>query len=335
VAEFTHEPVGYQICIAIGAPPSLLEGTRAILLDPKETSSDSVLIALSLSGLTPSDLRARSLVSFPAGTDPALAILVYTAITGFAGRYLDVLSADTLIEPSPLLRAALAMHQERPSSQPNVILVGATSDLLPWVVLDHQLTRDEATRIRWSRRLRFVPDTDLVTALSQFIVISSLRNRNSSDRLPYLCDGTEPFNEETPLDLVGIDLDALRLAALALRRQERSGDRDAIVEVLEPSDRDVTLQRAADIPIEECLRRLGAVQNPDTELWHCPRPSRHTNGDATASMKVQNDRVRCYRCDRERLDSLRLTMDVSGLSSDECATWLLSSAPNLAERVRA
>jgi hypothetical protein len=43
--------------------------------------------------------------------------------------------------------------------------------------------------------------------------------------------------------------------------------------------------------------------------------------------------VRCYRCDGERVDSLRLTMDVLGLSPDEAAAWLVekSSSASSAE----
>lgn len=315
----------YQLCLYVGAAPELSQ-TRMVEVAPASASAEAILEALALSEITPSDLRARAAVSFDAAVSPALAVLVYTAITGFAGRYLDVLVTESVIEPSALLRASASQHSERPSSQPSLVLVGASHAEIPSVFLDHQLSTEEASSVRWSRRLRFVPASDLTAALSQFVVISALRNRNSVERLPYLCDGSESYDEAAPTEVVGIDLDALRLAALALRRTSRSGDRDTILEALVPTERDNELQRAAELSIEDTLRRLGALQNPDTGLWHCPRPSRHTHGDATASMKVQNDRVRCFRCDKERLDSLRLTMDVTGLSPDEAAAWLLSPA---------
>jgi hypothetical protein len=324
MAEHSHEPTGYQLCLSVGTPPDVLSGTRIITLAPPTVDNDAVLAALVAAPLSPADLRARTLVYFDPTTTPSLAILVYTALSGYAGRHLDILAGETLIAPASLLRAATALHSERPASQVAVVQVGATHEQISSILLDHPITTEEAVRIRWARRVRFVPDVDLVSALSQFIVISALRTRATTERLPYLCTGSEPFNEEAPLDLVGSDLDALRLAALAHRRSERSGDRDSLVEVLSPSARDERLSAAADVPIEEALARLGARQNPDTDLWHCPRPSRHTHGDATASMRIQNGKVRCYRCDGERVDALRLTMDVTGLSPDESADWLLS-----------
>jgi hypothetical protein len=72
------------------------------------------------------------------------------------------------------------------------------------------------------------------------------------------------------------------------------------------------------------MRILGAT-TPDGVLWHCPRPDRHRNGDANASMRVDEQGARCFRCDPEKIDSLRLVADVRGISFDEAADWILSN----------
>lgn len=323
MTEFNHEPAGYQLCLFVGKLPEQLATARTVDVSPATAAPTDVLAAITASELSAADLRARTLVAFDATTAPALAVAVYAALCAFAGRRLDVLAGTTRIDPAPLLAAAASMHTDRSGPAEPVAQVGATLDGIPCIVLDHPLTSSDATLIRWSRRLRFVPASDLARALSEFIVIAGIRARPASERLPFLCVGDEVVGED-PLEPVGTDLDALRDAALHLRREHRSGTRDALVEVMAPSERDQHLAAAAIMPIEQTLSRLGARQNPDTSLWHCPRPSRHTHGDATASMRVQKEKVRCYRCDAERVDSLRLTMDVTGLSVDEAADWLLA-----------
>jgi hypothetical protein len=39
-------------------------------------------------------------------------------------------------------------------------------------------------------------------------------------------------------------------------------------------------------------------------------------------MKVETSRARCFRCDPEWVDAIRLTADVKGCSFDEAGAWL-------------
>ena len=322
---FDHEPAGYQVCLYVGTLPTELGTARCVDLTPASYSAEAALAALGQSGIEASDLRAKTLISLDC--DPATAILVYTAATGFAGRRLDILVNDQLVDAASLHEAGLRLHSPRPSSIADSIQVGAVHAGIHSVTLDSKLTEADATLIRWARRLRFVPASDLATALSQFLVITAIRSRPNGERFPFLVDGTEPAAPaDAPLTPVGVDLDDVRNAALAMRRSVRSGDREALADPVEPSARLRRLHEAAELPIEETMTRLGARRNTETDLWHCPRPERHSHGDATASMRIQRDRVRCYRCDPERVDSLRLTMDALGMSVDEAAGWLLSGA---------
>jgi len=323
MTEHEHEPVGYQICVhAVPAPEALL-AARLIDITPEAYTADAVLAALTASGLVASDLRAKTIVVLP--EDPQAAIILYTAICGFAGRRLDALIGSTMIDPAPLMAAGVSMHSQRPDSVPDLAIVGTSRDDILSIPLDSPLTPRDAEIIRWSRRLRFVPAPSAPTALSQLIVVTAIRARPALERLPYLCEGSEPVGESGS-DPVGIDLEALRVESLALRRSSRSGDRDTLVEAIPPSKRDEFLIAAAAVPIQAAMARLGARYNESTNLWHCPRPDRHTHGDATASMRIQKGKVRCYRCDSERIDSLRLAMDCLGYSVDEAASWLLSGA---------
>lgn len=320
---FEHEPEGYQVCLYVGDVPAELSAARCVEVTPAEPTPDGVLAALTASGITAADLRAKTLLSLMG--DSTSAILVYTAMSGFAGRPLDVLIDGHLIDSSSLHNAGLRLHSPRPTTAIDVFQVGAITNGISGLLLSAPLTDQEATAIRWARRLRFVPDADPATALSQFIVITAIRTRPQGERYPLLCDGTDPApSPAAPLDPVGVDLDPLRLASLALRRSVHSGERDSIADFIEPSPRLARLHTAGDYPIEAALVRLGARRNEDTDLWHCPRPTRHTHGDATASMRVQNGRVRCYVCDPERVDSLRLAMDCLTLSVDEAADWILA-----------
>ena len=39
-------------------------------------------------------------------------------------------------------------------------------------------------------------------------------------------------------------------------------------------------------------------------------------------MRVESSRARCFRCDAEWVDPVRLTADVKGCTFDEAADWL-------------
>lgn len=322
---FEHEPAGYQVCLHVGPAPERLSSARCVDITPLAPTPDAVLGAIEAAALVAADLRAKTLLSLD--TDPTLAILIYTAAAGFAGRPLDVLVGDRLIDAGSLHSAGLSLHQPRPTTAIDVFQVGALTTKIASLTLTAPLSAQDATAIRWARRLRFIPDPDTATALSQFIVVTALRARPQGERYPLLCDGTEPAPEPaSPLEPVGIDLDPLRLSALTLRRAHHSGERDSIADFLESTPRLARLYEAGEYPISTTLARLGARHNDESDLWHCPRPERHTHGDATASMRVQHGRVRCYVCDPERVDSLRLVMDCLSCSPDEAADWILSDA---------
>jgi hypothetical protein len=320
-----HASTGYQVCIHIGPRPTQLDPEiRFVELVPADTTPEAVLASIEAAGLLPTDFRAEAVCAFD--TDPRTATLAYAAILGFAQRRVDVVADGRVLQAGQVDRLARQIPDAgKPDPLPSQVQVGAVDHPdLPSVLFSAKVTPEQASAVRYARRVRFAPAGTASETLAQFLVVASIRARGNVDRFPFLVAGDEPApTADAPLEVAGICLDTLRAAAVSLRRTHRSGNRQTIVERPERSERRDILDRAAAVPIEEALTLLGGRQNSETGLWHCPRPDRHTNGDANASMRTVKGLVRCYRCDGERVDSLRLAMDVLTAAPDEAARWLL------------
>jgi hypothetical protein len=320
---------GYQLCVHVGPRPAVgvPDTARFVELAPTASTAEAVLAALESAAVDPSDFRTEVLCSLECERD--LALLVYVALVAYAQRRLDVVANGRIVEADRIDRLARnIVDAGKPESVPAQLQVGVVQHpVLHTVLFSANLSPVEASLIRYARRVRFAPAQDVSAAVTQLLVVAGIRARGTTDRLPYLVQGVEPEPDaESPLAVVGVCLDTLRSAALSIRRRVRSGDRRAIIPTQPASPRRSKLDDAAAVSIEDALRLLGGRQNPDSGLWHCPRPDRHNNGDANASMRTVKGLVRCYRCDGERVDSLRLAMDVLGLGPDDAAAWLLAAA---------
>ena len=307
---------------------------KTVDMTPAEATPQAVLDRLVETGLHPGDLRTRTLVVV--GDDPTTAVLAYTALAGFAGRRLAFTQhgGSNGSEPVDAAQIDRQARQTVDSGKPEhgiaQILTGATHETLRTAALTNETEpgvfagdSDDAALIRHARRVRFVPSESSSDTISQLLVIAGLRARDDIDRFPTLCDGSEPFDPARPSEEAGTCLDALRRQALALRREQKTGVRDSVAPFEPPTSRNLRLDEAARTLITETMSRLGAVQNDTSGLWHCPRPERHSNGDQNPSMKAADDKTRCFRCDMEKIDSLRLVMDCLGCTADEAADWLL------------
>jgi hypothetical protein len=292
-----------------------------------------VLAAFSTSTIAPGDLRAETVCSLEA--DRTTAILVYAALLGYAQRRVDVVTGGRIIDAGHIDSLARSIPDTgKPDPVPPQVQVGVVANPeVPSILFSSHLAPADAASIRYARRVRFVPANEISAAITQLLVVCGLRARDHVDRFPYLAVGDEPAAPaETPLQVPGFCLDTLRVAVLDIRRKHRSGDRNCIVPAVDDPVRRPLLEAASAVSIETALRLLGGRQNPDTGLWHCPRPQRHNNGDANASMRATKGLVRCYRCDGERVDALRLTIDVLGLSPDDAAEWLTIAAAKAVEQ---
>lgn len=325
---------GYQVCIHVGPRPEGISPTaRFVEISPAEPTPQAVLAAFTAAHISPGDLRAETVCSLE--TDRTTAILVYAALLGYAQRRVDVITGGRIIDASRIDALARSIPDVgKPAPVIAQAQVGVISNPeVPSILFASQLSPVDAAMIRYARRVRFAPADEISAAITQLLVVCGLRARSHVDRFPYLVVGTEPAAPaESPLQVPGFCLDTLRTEVLEVRRKHRSGDRKCIVPAVDDAVRRPLLEVASAVPIETALRLLGGRQNTDTGLWHCPRPQRHNNGDANASMRTTKGLVRCYRCDGERVDSLRLTVDVLGLSPDDAAEWLTIAAAKSAEQ---
>ena len=308
---------GYQLYLYVSdeAMPAISDAS-VVNLTPKSHDAESVLATITAAGLTAADLRTRTL--FIAGTGPVeRAVAVYSAVCGFAGRHLDVSDLDVVTDVRSIYDPLLfPVDAPRPESVPERVLVSA-DDVLAG--LDPQIL----PHVHFAKKVVLGASVSVSTTLEALVMLSALRRRGPVEKFPLLL----PANTDLPegsLEEACLDLDALRRGGAQLRRDRRIDDRGAIVERLEPTPRALRLAQAAARPLEDVLARLGSVRDDSTGFYRCPRPERHRNGDATPSARLTEQGFRCFRCDAEQVDALRLVMDARGLGPDAAAEWLLA-----------
>jgi hypothetical protein len=318
---------GPRLLVWVGdGPPPAAEGLRVVHVAPRSTTPTGVVDSVRVTGVQPSDLKVQALVGFDPDADVAVATAVYATLCVLSGRRLDVSCADRILNLAQLDKALRALPSSaRPASPPACVQVGGTHPDLPSVVIgDGQLSAADVDLVRHARRVRLVATGSLPEVLSAFVAVAALRARPGTERFPLLVAGDEPADPDPlPADRLpaGLDLDTIRAGALDLRRAQR-GEREFPLAPVEPAtERRRRLAAVGCVDMVATMKALGAI-SPDGELWHCPRPERHANGDANASMRVEGSRARCYRCDPEWVNPVRLVADVHGWSFDAAADWL-------------
>jgi hypothetical protein len=308
---------GYHLYLYVSdeALPAVSDAS-VVNLTPKSSDADAVLAAIAAAGLTAADLRTRTL--FIAGPGPVeRAAAVYAAVAGFAGRHLDVSDLDVVTDvrsiQDPLLFPA---DSPRPESVPESMLFSA-DDVV------EGLDAASLPLVHFAKKVVLNASVSISTTLEALVMVAALRRRGPVEKFPHLLPNGTPL-PAGDLDTGLVDLDGLRRAGAQLRRDRRIDDRATVVERLAPSARAVRLAAAAALSLEEVLTRLGSVRDDATGFYRCPRPERHRNGDATPSARLAEHGFRCFRCDAEQVDALRLVMDVRGLAPDAAADWLLA-----------
>jgi hypothetical protein len=316
----------YALVLACGADDLPPFNVPVVDVTPAAQTVDAVLEAIKQAGLSVADVKTNALVVFGPG-DVVGNLVVYTALCGLAGRRLDVGVAGRILPAGNLdQRVRRAKDAGPPAERPLHVQIGATGRTdLPELTFETLSDPAALSTIRSAKRCRLVPPADPLTAVHQLVAISAIRARGDEERMPFLVAGGEPApTVDTAADPVGIDLEAIRREASAMRRETRNDDRSVLAEPSALSPRQERLNTAAEVDVNVLLRRLGVRYHPGEDAWHCPRTGNHTNGDAVPSMRVTKGKARCGRCDGERLDGLRLVMEVTGLSPDEAADWILA-----------
>jgi len=309
--------VEYELYLYVSdeALPAVSDAS-VVNLTSKGHDLDSVLATITAAGLTAADLRTRTL--FLAGPGPVeRAVAVYAAVCGFASRHLDFSDLEEVTVVKSVYEPLLVSGElPRPSETPESLVLSA-DDMLAG------LDQEMVPSVHYAKKVVLGAAVAVASTLEAFVMVSALRRRGPVERFPSLMPAGVSLPEG---DLTAglVDLDALRRAGSQLRRDRRIDDRATIVERLEPTVRALRLAEAAALPLEEVLTRLGSVREDSTGFYRCPRPERHRNGDATPSARLAEHGFRCFRCDAEQVDALRLVMDVKSLGPDAAAEWLLA-----------
>lgn len=265
---------------------------------PTPVTAEGVVAQLTKSDISPSDVRARVELVMPPVVAATDAAVLYATFAGYVGRFMPVRLSDGDVNAhTPALTPPA-----RPDEIAEQLTVTAETDL-------------SDPQVHYARRVALdVEGLTVRQSLQLLVTVAAVRRRPRHERLPDVAAGEgEPVRLE----------DARKLGA-AHRSDRRKPSAGTLVEHRDPSPRLDRLQQAADAPIADVLRRLGATTDPTGEKWHCPRPDRHSNGDQNPSLKIVDARTRCFRCDPEWVDSLRLVIDTMDMTPDEAAAWIES-----------
>lgn len=326
----------YQLALVCGASTDVVAAVAETVVDLTPTGEadvvTEVLAALDRSGLSPADVRARALL-FVDG-DVTAALSTYAAVTGFAGRHIDVATLAGVIHMDRITVATSNRADiGRPEDRADVFQYGVVRDDMPSVPAvtggDPLADVDAAllAQLRHARRARFVVPGALPDAFVGLAALCGARTVKGRERFPTLAaTGFEHVPGEGVDDVIDglVDLDQVRQTAGAKRRAIKSWDTSALAAPGEQTERQSMLVQAATIPVERVLAALGCAN--DGDLWQCPRPLSHNHGDMTPSMKVSDGKGRCYVDDSEWVDAVRLIMAVCAVTPDEAVT-LLSGGP--------
>lgn len=324
----TNKTRDVHVAIHIGAGPASPRGAiKHVTVSPAELSAQVILDEIRTSGLSAADLRSRVEVRIGDEVSTALAVATYAALMILAGRRLDVVLPTRRLELNAFDEQMRKAPANPPAGSVGCVQIGAPHRELSVVTLDASgIAQGALDQIRYASRVRLAVGDDIAEALTMLVAVAALRWKPGAERLPYLVRGDEPADADPLPDGVlpaGFDLGTVRAGAFELRRTQRGDDRTAVAEAVAPSERIIELRRAAGVDMALVLTAL-EMTSPDGENWHCPRPERHRNGDAHASMRIEHGRVRCLRCDAEPIDAVRLVSDVWDCAPGEAVEWLLS-----------
>lgn len=299
------------------ASPAEADGVRVVAVNLEEMTPEKVVDAFNASGLTAKDFRSNVAMFVNAGVDPAAVAVGQCGLSALAGRTVQVFVAG---KSTALEGMDATLRRERRAKPDHVdadLQVAGTSNEMPVVSIAGTPAdiRAAMTRIHFAKRVYLTALSDPMNMAVTSMVVAALRARNEQDRLPVLVRATGEH----------VDLSAVRAALVDMRRKTSV----ATAELAEPapvSERLARLAEAEARPIGAVLEMLGTKHGPENKnVWHCSRPDRHTNGDRVPSMRETNGKVRCMRCDAEKVGPVRLVADTLSISPDQAADHILAS----------
>jgi len=321
-----QEEFPYQLVFLCGVDVQTAPAARKIVdITPEEENPESVLDRISEAGLTAADTKTTALLVVDG--DPVQALIAFAAAAGYTGRYLDVATTEgEILRPAAVTAAARKLSQlgedwrsANDFEPADELLVGpaAPAGIIYDSVepLSVAASGPEAAQIRFARRVTVDVPSSMSQAVYLVAKLAGIRaTRRVSDRFPQVLRGEEV-----------IDLEGLRHSARAMRAASRFPDESELATPIKPTPVMERLAYARSLPIEPVLTALGSSSNETGEFWRCPRPTRHRNGDQNPSMRIRENRVRCFVCDSEWVDPVSLVMSVRKVGPSEAATAVIRS----------
>lgn len=279
---------------------------------PESFTPEAVNDALIKANVNPVDIKTQATLDVHGASAQDVVGLV-SFFHGASGRWIRL-----RIDGADLDSRKLSSAFPRPNKR-------IAADLAYLFVADAATIARGVQRVFDARRLYITLPQDPAQAAGYFLALSGLRTSKDRARLPFLVSGS--IEEEPERDSLGSSqpLD-FRAAGAAFRSGQRLQAELHLLpaESVTVTDRQKRLIQAAEVDIEKVMHALPKSRTEDGQKWHCPRPERHTNGDRNPSMRIDNNMTRCFRCDGEWVDSLRIVVDATGLSPDQAADWILS-----------
>lgn len=282
-----------------------VDGKKNILLDVtvNEKDFEGYFTKFDISA---SDIRSKTVMIFDENVTKCL--LFYSFFIGFSNRFVDIVYDGEIIE-GDLFKKYL--DEIKSISKPEVPVEERVVENLDVEVLyDAEANLELLKEIRFARNLILKSSNDIQEIYS-FLLLSDVRRRNGQEFLPKISLGDDIYN-----------LNEIKKLGNEIRRTNKVDKRDYIVKKEKITDRRINLESVANTDIEITLQWLGSYSDPETGFWRCTRPERHKNGDNNPSLKIIDGKIRCYRCDFEPIDSLRLVIDTENISTDDAVKIL-------------
>lgn len=331
----------YQLIFFHGveAPAQAPPGARVIPILTSSADPDAVTAALSAANLSAADTKTTAI--FVSRGDILSAVVAYATLTGFVGRFLDISAGQRVEQISALVaatrRTARASDSRRETALrlDHLFVSPAPDSTHPTIVFNPEdplsaFDSDAATALRFARRVAFVPPAETHAALRLLAALAGMRSTTRiSDRFPDLAlPSALPLTDassELVSDMEVVELEKARRAGQVLRNQLSLPSADQLVDPKPLSSQRKTLIDARTAPMEPVLAMLGSELSADGAFYRCPRPQNHANGDANPSMRINENKVRCFVCDPEWVDPLSLVLSARGLAPIEAARLILSA----------
>ena len=296
-------------------PHDIAGGARTVKLEFPGHSPAEIAETIRVAELSPRDFRSNALIVTRPDIDPLVFAAAQSALSFLAGRAMPTQVDETITDVEDM---EMRLHRERhtrPAQIDDMLQVGGTATDIPVVNIAGSAAdiRTAINRIHFAKRVIVAALASPAAMTSVVSLVTAIRRRDGRDRPPFVSLGDEI-----------VDLGAVHREVAALRRTSPGLAAD-LAPTIDLPERLQRFAEADSYPVEQILEILGTRRGPEgSNLWHCSRPERHSNGDQRPSMRVKNGKIRCLRCDEEPMGALRIVADTKHLSAEDAAEFILA-----------